>query len=107
MPHTSEPSPPIACSLTAEQLSDRQAVWQRLHDEALLDEQAIDDGVQLVYAAHEAVERTLRHLARLEADCCAFAEWQIARVDDKVVLRMTSRGDGITAVQSLFGLAAA
>ncbi len=107
MSHMAEPSLPIACSLTAEQLWDRREVWQRLHDEALLDEKAIDDGVQLVYAAHEAVEQTLYDLARLESECCAFAEWQVARLDDTVVLRVTSRGDGITAVQSLFGVAAA
>ncbi len=95
----------IACSLQSRQLSDRLAVWERLGERTLRQSRSTTHGVQLVYAGSEETERELEELARLEGHCCSFAQWRVTRSGDKVLLDVTSTGDGVTAVRALFGLA--
>lgn len=86
-------------------MGDRRAIWERLAEQALCETRSTTDGVQLVYAGSEETERELRELARLEAQCCSFAEWRVGRSGDEVLLDVTSAGDGVTAVRALFGVA--
>lgn len=94
--------PPTACSLTPPELSDRRAMWERLCRRALREQRAIATGMQLVFAAQEGVEDELHELARLEARCCAFADWRVSRRDESVVLDVTAFGDAVDAVRALF-----
>jgi len=93
--------PPIACSLQPTELDDRRAAWQRLAERALRQQCSIAGGVRLVFSAEEGVEGQLRDLARLEAQCCAFADWNVQRRDENLVLDVTARGEGVAAVRAL------
>jgi hypothetical protein len=97
----------LACSLDPKELRNRRTVWESLARAALRDQHATPTGVRLVYSASDEAERLLRELARLEADCCSFADWHVERRDDDVLLDVTSEGDGIAAVRALFGLPSA
>ena len=94
----------IACSLEIAELGDRRDLWGRLAKRALRETRSTTAGVQLVYAGSEETERELRQLVGLEAQCCSFADWRVTRSGGDVLLDVTSAGDGVTAVRSLFGL---
>jgi len=94
--------PPVACSLQSAELADRRVVWERLCERALLQRSPVANGLQLVFAAREGVEAELRELARLEAECCAFADWKVQRRAEGVVLDVIASGHGVAAVRSLF-----
>ncbi len=94
--------PRIACSLKAPERSDRRAVWGVLCTRALREQRPIFSGMQLVFAAHEGVENELHELSRLEAQCCAFAEWKVSRRDETVVLDVTAPGEAVDAVRAMF-----
>ena len=84
-------------------LADRVEVWERLASKALREARSTAHGVHLVFAGSEQTQRELEELARLEAECCSFAEWRVTRTGGGVVLEVTSAGDGVTAVQAVFG----
>lgn len=93
----------IACSLKSTELSDRVEVWRRLARKALREARSTAQGVHLVFAGSEETQRELEELARLESECCPFAEWRVTRTGHEVVLDVTSAGDGVMAVQAVFG----
>ena len=95
---------PIACSLEAAELGDRRGIWESLSERALRELRPTTEGVRLVYAASEKVEAQLRELARLEAECCSFADWRVRRSGDELIVDVTAAGDGVTAVQALFSI---
>ncbi len=95
------PIAPIACSLQPDELSDRRAVWERLSQRALRERREIADGMQLVFAAHDGVEEELRELARLEGQCCSFADWKVHRRDEEVVLDVTAPAEAVAVVRAL------
>ena len=100
---TAQPAePPIACSLLPTELSDRRGVWERLSERAFRERRPIPDGVQLVFAAQEGVESELKELARLEAQCCSFADWKVERRGEEVVLDVTAPAEAADAVRALF-----
>ena len=92
----------IACSLELAELGDRRDLWGRLAERALRETRSTEGGVQLVFSGSEETQRELEELARLEAQCCAFAEWRVTTQGDEVLLDVTSAGDGVAAVRALF-----
>ncbi len=94
----------IACSLRPGDFHDRREVWERLAVRALRESRPTDNGVRFFYAASEETERALRELARLEAECCAFAEWRLDRRGEELVLDVTSTTEGAAAIRTLFGV---
>jgi hypothetical protein len=97
----------IACSLGVAQRADRRAMWETLARAALTAPQPTADGVEHHYSASDGVECQLRRLARLEGECCSFAEWRVRRQGDELVLTVTSHGDGVAAVRALFNIPSA
>jgi len=61
----------------------------------------IAGGVRLIFRAEEGVEGQLRELGRLEAQCCAFADWDVQRREEDLVLDVTARGEAVAAVRAL------
>ena len=94
--------PPNACSLQPSELSDRRTVWERLLKRALHHRRTIPSGIRLVFVAEEGVEAKLRELARLEGQCCSFADWKVECRDDEVVLDVTAPTEAVAAVRALF-----
>ena len=91
--------PVIACSLPAEQLPARRRRWQAL---PLAERTETADGVRLTFRAEPGVERELRKLAELERECCGFAKFQVSTSGARILLVVTSSGDGVTAVREIF-----
>jgi hypothetical protein len=93
---------PVACTLTSESRAERRRVWQALADHALVERYNTEKGVSLTYSATTGVEDRLRELAALEADCCAFADWQVERQGGQVILEVTAPNDAVASLQAMF-----
>jgi hypothetical protein len=94
--------PVIACTLSPAQLPERRARWVALMERALAGRAEIADGLRLTFRAECGVEDELRALAVLERDCCGFAAFAVSPSGTRVVLDVTSSGEGVEAVRRLF-----
>lgn len=92
----------MVCTLSPDELSVRGQRWQRLRDRAAVEVVTIDAGLRLRFAAGPGIEQELRELAGLERECCSFAEWNVAAGGGAVWLDVTTKGDDVAAVQSMF-----
>jgi hypothetical protein len=61
--------------------------------------------VRLAFYDEPAVELTLRELVAVEADCCRWATTRVTRERSSLVLHMTSSGDGVPALHTMFARA--
>jgi MerR family copper efflux transcriptional regulator len=77
---------PIACTLSPQDMAARHSLIDRLAAEAMLDRVATDTGVRIRLRATPDLERRARELAAAEARCCPFLTFEIACVDDALVL---------------------
>ena len=93
---------PLACTLGADALAARVAAWRRLAEEHLREQADIPGGVSLAYAADDGVEPELRELARLEAECCAWADWRVRRANGRVVLEVTTIPEREAMLRGMF-----
>ena len=84
--------------------SDRQNDWRELAKSAGVDVQTTADGLRLRFLEGPGIEQEVRRLARLERQCCAFADWAVQVGEDHVTLNITAASEeGIAAVQAMFG----
>jgi hypothetical protein len=103
-PQEHQRSAPIACSLAKADLADRQERWLQLWQRAAVDAVTTSNGLRLLFRGAPGVKEELRHLAELERDCCAFADWSVQVRGAELVLDVTApTEEGITAVQAMFG----
>ncbi len=93
---------PIACSLNAAGQTARRAAWDRLAERSLRERQMTERGVRLVFARKPDVQDELHELARLEGECCAFAEWQVEDHGDRLVLDVSAETTGVSALHAMF-----
>lgn len=93
---------PAACTLEPAALVDRRAAWRQLAETHLRSQEHISGGIRLVFSPADRVESSLRDLAELEAQCCAFASWAVERHEEGVVLEVTAEGDGAHTVREMF-----
>jgi hypothetical protein len=93
---------PVACTLASESMAERRRVWRALADHALIEQLKTEDGVSLIYSARPGVEDTLRELVALEADCCAFARWQVEPRGPRLILEVTAPDDAVASLQAMF-----
>jgi hypothetical protein len=87
----------LACSLSPAGLRERKVLIDRLLAQSATDPVPISGGVQARFGHSPAIERELRALVALEAECCAFLSITVTHRDDLVVLEIT----GPPAAQSL------
>ncbi|MGH8862994.1 MAG: heavy metal-responsive transcriptional regulator, partial [Jatrophihabitantaceae bacterium] len=81
---------PIACSLNAADLGERAARWRRLGSQAGASVDRAVDGLALSFRHGPGVAAELADLARLERECCPFAEWVVADRDGVLTLAVTA-----------------
>ncbi|MCO5971697.1 MerR family transcriptional regulator [Actinoallomurus soli] len=92
---------PVACSLTAREVTERAAHWQRVLTGA--EHEPIDDGVRLTLPAGHAGE--LAALAAEEQRCCPFFDFRLHLNGSVAHLEVRAPADGAALLTDLFGAA--
>ena len=90
-------SPPIACTLSADDLRDREGAWRKLMGSGLVKRDEVPGGIQLSAAPGAAV--ALLELVELERECCAWIQFEVR---DDAVVTMTAPGDGEAVLTEMF-----
>jgi hypothetical protein len=93
---------PTACSLGATDGAARLARWRALSG-ARLTVRRTADRLVVLYQARSGVQEELEALVAAERECCAFANWEVSRDSEHVVLRIRSDPQGIAAIVAAFG----
>jgi hypothetical protein len=87
---------PIACSLTAADLRDREAALGTLLTTSLVSRDPVPGGIRL--AVHPGSVPSLLELVDLERECCPWIDFVVK--DASVTI--TAEGDGEEAIRSMF-----
>ncbi len=66
---------PIACTLTAEELKDRGAAWNKLMSSGLVERDRVPGGIRL--RAEPGASAALMELVDLERECCAWIQFDV------------------------------
>jgi len=90
-------APPIACTLSASDLEDREGAWKKLMGSGLVRREAVPGGIRLSAAAGAAA--ALIELIDLERECCAWIHFE---VDRGSVVTMTADGAGEAVLAGMF-----
>ena len=91
-------TPPIACTLSASDLQNREGAWQKLIASGLLEREPVPGGIRL-HAAPGA-GAALMALIDLERDCCAWIRFDVAGAS---TVTLTAEGDGEAVLVGMFG----
>jgi hypothetical protein len=94
--------PPLACTLAAADGAARLGRWRALSD-ARLSVRRLPDQLVVRYRSHRGVQQELETLVAAERECCSFADWQVTRDSEDVLLRIRSDAKGLAAIVSVFG----
>lgn len=78
----------MACSLNASEALTRKARWEALAETALIDVRRTSQGARQVYRRDGSVTRELSELIALEAECCAFLDFELVEGEDELVLEV-------------------
>jgi hypothetical protein len=90
-------TPPIACTLSASDLKDREGAWKKLLGSGLVQRDLVPGGIRLSPAPGAAA--ALIDLIDLERDCCAWIHFEVA---DGSVVTLTAEGDGEAVLAGMF-----
>jgi hypothetical protein len=93
---------PIACTLGATDGAARLARWRAL-SHARLTVQRTPDQLVVLYRSQRGVYEELEALVTGERACCSFAEWELTRDAEHLVLRVRSDAKGLAAIVDAFG----
>jgi hypothetical protein len=88
---------PIACTLTASDLKDREGAWRKLMGSGLVERDLVPGGIRLRPAPGAAA--ALIALIDLERECCAWIDFDFS---DGSVVTMTAEGDGEAVLAGMF-----
>jgi hypothetical protein len=77
---------PIACTLDAAAMGERGARWEALAERALTGRERGPGSATLRFRAVDGVGEELRELVRLEGECCAFLDMDVAADGGELVL---------------------
>jgi hypothetical protein len=81
------------CTLSAVELKDRGAAWQKLWSSGLVQRERVPGGIRL--RAEPGAVRALLDLVELERDCCAWIDYEVGA--DSVTLTATGDGEAVLA----------
>jgi hypothetical protein len=96
-----EPTVPIACTLSAVDLSAQAERWRRLLTRAAIARHETAAGITIDFRTAAGVAEELEQLVATENECCAWARWSVAATADRVVLEVTSTGAGVEALRQM------
>jgi hypothetical protein len=89
--------PPIACTLSAAELEDREGAWRKLMASGLVERDVVPGGIRLTPAPGAAA--SLIDLIDLERECCAWIRFDVG---DRSVVTLTADGDGESVLAGMF-----
>jgi hypothetical protein len=89
-------TPPIACTLSAHELEDRESAWKKLMGSGLVKRYLVPGGICLHAAPGAAT--ALIDLIDLERECCAWIRFEVTAS----VVTMTADGDGEAVLADMF-----
>jgi hypothetical protein len=101
------PDIPIACTLSPDGMSARQALIDRLSADGLLDRTPTDAGLRVRLRDTPDIERRTRELIAAEARCCAFLAFDLHRDDGALVLDIAGPPEARPVIDLFFAPAAA
>ena len=90
-------TPPIACTLSASDLKDREGAWKKLMGSGLVEREVVPGGIRLRAASGAAA--ALIELIDLERECCAWIHFDVT---DGSVVTLTAEGDGEAVLAGMF-----
>jgi hypothetical protein len=93
MPET----PPIACTLSAADLKDRESAWRKLMASGLVKRDRVRGGIRLRAEPGAAV--ALIQLIDLERECCAWINFDVS---EGSVATLTAEGAGEAVLAGMF-----
>ena len=94
--------PPVACSLSVEDLAGQAGRWARLAARALTGHTRTADGLRLDFRPDTGIEEELRALVAVETRCCPWATWTVRASATQLVLDVRAAGEGVTALHGMF-----
>ena len=89
--------PPIACTLSAADLRDREGAWKKLMGSGLVERERVPGGIRLSAAPGAAA--ALIQLIDLERECCAWINFDVR---DESVVTLTAEGHGEAVIAEMF-----
>jgi hypothetical protein len=89
--------PPIACTLSATDLQDRESAWRKLMGSGLVKRDRVPGGIRLSPAPGAAA--ALVQLIDLERDCCAWINFEVS---EGSVATLTAEGAGEAVLAVMF-----
>ena len=92
---------PIACSLSARDLTDRLDEIAQLGRDALLEAERHGPRATLRFAAVPGVEERLRSIVAAESECCAFLTMTVHEEDGSLVLAIAAPEDAELVLEEL------
>ena len=101
------PDLPIACTLSPDGMSARFASIDALAADGLLERTATDAGLRVRLRDTPEIERRTRELVAAESKCCPFLEFEFARDDRDLVLRISGPEDARPVIEMFFAPEAA
>ena len=96
------PDLPIACTLTADDLTARLALIDALTTDALLERTETDIGLRVRLRDTPEIEQRTRELIAAESRCCAFLEFALAREGGDLVLDVAGPDDARPVIDMFF-----
>jgi hypothetical protein len=96
------PETPIACTLTPDGMTARQALIDALATDGMLDRTATDAGLQVRLRDTPDIERRTRELVAAEARCCAFLAFDLRHEDSALVLDISGPPEARPVIDLFF-----
>jgi hypothetical protein len=92
----------VACTLTSADLATQSERWKRLGERALIERVETEDGLLISFHREPGVADELRELVAVENECCSWADWTVATRAERVVLDVSSNGEGVATLHAMF-----
>lgn len=89
--------PPIACTLSASDLADREGAWRKLLGSGLLQRDQVPGGIRL--SPEPGAADALIQLIDLERECCAWIKFEVGAGS---VVTLTADSDGEVVLAEMF-----
>jgi hypothetical protein len=96
---------PVACTLGPDDGAARMQRWEALSARGRLSARRRGHLLEVRYEPVSGLREELQALAAADRACCSFAEWQVTREEDHIVLHVSAdpgRPDDIAAIAALF-----